>query len=71
LESVSLTEEEIAAADCVVIITGHHSLDYERVVTHARLVVDTCNATATVSEATGPSGALTQKIVRLGAPMPR
>ena len=70
LESVSLTKEEIAAADCVVVITGHRSLDYERVVTHARLVVDTCNATATVSKAGDPSRAPSQKIVRLGAPMP-
>ncbi|HIE38961.1 MAG TPA: nucleotide sugar dehydrogenase, partial [Anaerolineae bacterium] len=46
LESVSLTDEELRAADCVVIVTGHHSLDYEQVVEKAPLVVDCCNATA-------------------------
>ncbi len=62
LESVALTEEEIAAADCVVVVTGHRSLDYTCVVQHAALVLDTCNATATVSKGR-------EKIVRLGAPM--
>jgi UDP-N-acetyl-D-glucosamine dehydrogenase len=72
LESVGLTEGEIAAADCVVIVTGHRSLDYGRVVAHAGLVVDTCNATATLSSRQDPSAAgLRRKIVRLGAPLPR
>ena len=72
LESVGLTEGEIAAADCVVIVTGHRSLDYGRVAAHADLVVDTCNATAVVSSRQDPSGAeLRRKIVRLGAPLPR
>jgi len=62
LESVPLTEEEIAAADCVVIVTGHRCLDYARVVRHADLIVDTCNATAAVDEGR-------EKIVRLGAPL--
>jgi len=62
LESVPLTEEEIAAADCVVIVTDHHSLDYERVVKYADLVVDTRNAIAGISEGR-------EKIVRLGAPL--
>nr|HID12276.1 nucleotide sugar dehydrogenase [Anaerolineae bacterium] len=70
LESVPLTEEEIGAADCVVIVTGHRSLDYEHVVKHANLVVDTCNATAVVSDRQNPSKAqLWRKIVRLGAPL--
>jgi len=62
LESVPLTEEEIAAADCVVVVTDHHSLDYERVVKHANLVVDTRNATAGIA-------GHRETIVRLGAPM--
>jgi UDP-N-acetyl-D-glucosamine dehydrogenase len=62
LESVSLTEEELGAADCVVVVTGHRSLNYERVVLYADLVVDTCNATAAVDKDRG-------KIVRLGAPL--
>ncbi len=43
--SVELTDEELAAADCVVITTDHSVIDYERVVRLARLVVDTRNAT--------------------------
>ncbi|MDY7076976.1 MAG: nucleotide sugar dehydrogenase [Chloroflexota bacterium] len=64
LESAPLTEEEIAAADCVVIVTGHRSLDYAQVVKHANLIVDTCNVTAGISD----DG---KKIVRLGAPLPQ
>jgi len=65
LESAPLTEAEIAAADCVVIVTGHRHLDYECVVAHADLVVDTCNATAGVSDSDRKD-----KIVRLGVPLP-
>jgi UDP-N-acetyl-D-glucosamine dehydrogenase len=43
--SVELTDEELGAADCVVITTDHSVIDYERVVRLARLVVDTRNAT--------------------------
>ncbi|MER3545934.1 MAG: hypothetical protein C4311_15415 [Chloroflexota bacterium] len=63
LTSVPLTAEMLAGQDCVVIVTGHSAIDYAWVVAHARLVVDTCNATARV-----PSGR--DKIVRLGAPSP-
>ncbi|CDM66578.1 nucleotide sugar dehydrogenase [Pyrinomonas methylaliphatogenes] len=44
LRSVALTPEELAAADCVVIVTDHSKVDYEMVVEHARLIVDTRNA---------------------------
>jgi UDP-N-acetyl-D-glucosamine dehydrogenase len=64
LKSVALTEEELAAADCVVIVTDHRSVDYERVVRHARLIVDTRNTTA------GLPGD-EKKIVRLGASLLR
>jgi UDP-N-acetyl-D-glucosamine dehydrogenase len=63
LQSVPLTDERLRTADCVVIVTGHHGLDYERVVDRARLVVDTCNATVGLKE----SSAL---ILRLGTPNP-
>jgi hypothetical protein len=36
---------EVAAADCVVIITDHQEVDYESIVKTAQLVVDTRNAT--------------------------
>ncbi len=62
LESVELTEQELAVADCVVIVTNHRNVDYERVARHADLVVDTRNAIA--GERGGGA-----RIVRLGAPL--
>jgi UDP-N-acetyl-D-glucosamine dehydrogenase len=62
LESMALTEDELVAADCVVIVTEHRSVDYERVVRLAQLIVDTRNATAGVT-------GYEEKIVRLGAPL--
>ena len=44
LNSVALTDEEIKLADCVVIVTNHSAVDYQRVVSLAPLVVDTRNA---------------------------
>ncbi|HYV98224.1 MAG TPA: nucleotide sugar dehydrogenase [Gemmatimonadaceae bacterium] len=44
--SVPLTDEELARADAVVIVTDHKAVDYQRVVDLASLVVDTRNATA-------------------------
>jgi UDP-N-acetyl-D-glucosamine dehydrogenase len=42
---IELTMKEVAAADCVVIITDHHGVDYEGIVKAAQLIVDTRNAT--------------------------
>jgi UDP-N-acetyl-D-glucosamine dehydrogenase len=61
LESVSLTDEELSTADCVVVVTGHRDVDYGRVVNQAVRVVDTCNAMVDVKEGVG-------KVLRLGAP---
>jgi len=44
LSSVALTEDEISASDCVVIVTNHSDVDYARVIELAPLVVDTRNA---------------------------
>jgi UDP-N-acetyl-D-glucosamine dehydrogenase len=44
LSSVALSEEEIKAADCIVIVTNHSDIDYTRVTELAPLVVDTRNA---------------------------
>ncbi len=44
LSSVELTDEEIGASDCVVIVTNHSDIDYARVTEKAGLVVDTRNA---------------------------
>ena len=43
-KGVELTDEEIASADCVVFTTNHACFDVERIVSKARLVVDTRNA---------------------------
>ncbi|HEU4748207.1 MAG TPA: nucleotide sugar dehydrogenase, partial [Gemmatimonadaceae bacterium] len=44
--SVVLNDDAISTADVVVIVTDHTSIDYQRVVKLARLIVDTRNATA-------------------------
>ncbi|MGQ0642947.1 MAG: nucleotide sugar dehydrogenase [Gemmatimonadaceae bacterium] len=44
-EGVDLTPERLGAADAVVIITDHSTVNYQDVVDHAALVIDTRNAT--------------------------
>jgi UDP-N-acetyl-D-glucosamine dehydrogenase len=44
-----LTAELVQNADCVVIMTDHTNIDYEWLVSHAAMVVDTRNATKSVS----------------------
>jgi UDP-N-acetyl-D-glucosamine dehydrogenase len=44
LQSVPLTDEELRAADCVVIVTNHSEIDYQRICNLASLIVDTRNA---------------------------
>ncbi len=44
LESISLTDEELRSADCVIIVTDHSGIDYHRVCQLTSLVVDTRNA---------------------------
>jgi UDP-N-acetyl-D-glucosamine dehydrogenase len=61
LTSVPLTEAALTQSDCVVIVTGHRTLDYDWVVRHARCVVDSCNATAGVREQP-------PTVLRMGAP---
>jgi UDP-N-acetyl-D-glucosamine dehydrogenase len=46
MESVALTPEFLEAQDAVLIVTDHSKFDYDRIVAHAPLVVDTRNATA-------------------------
>jgi UDP-N-acetyl-D-glucosamine dehydrogenase len=50
LRSVPLTAEALAAADAVLIAADHTGVDYDFVVRHSRLVVDTRNATRHVRE---------------------
>jgi UDP-N-acetyl-D-glucosamine dehydrogenase len=42
--SVELTPDVVAAADCVMIVTDHTSVDYRMIKRTAKLVVDTRNA---------------------------
>jgi UDP-N-acetyl-D-glucosamine dehydrogenase len=44
-KSVPLVASALAAADCVLIVADHSGIDYEWVVQHSLLVVDTRNAT--------------------------
>jgi UDP-N-acetyl-D-glucosamine dehydrogenase len=57
-DSIHLDMNDLADYDCVVITTNHSKYDFEAVVEHARLVVDTRNATAKMED---------EKIIRLGA----
>lgn len=49
-ESVELTAENIASYDAVLISTNHDAYDYDFIVKHAQLIVDTRNATRNVRE---------------------
>ncbi len=60
LESTPLTQAELVASDVVVVVTGHHSVDYRVVAEHAPLIVDTTNVTAGLGTR--------DRVVRLGAP---
>ena len=44
LASVQLTNEELQAADCVIIVTDHSDIDYKRICSLVPLIVDTRNA---------------------------
>jgi UDP-N-acetyl-D-glucosamine dehydrogenase len=41
MKAVDLTEDELRAADCVLVLTDHPEFDYGAVARHARLIVDT------------------------------
>ena len=46
LTSTPLTAENLATADCVLVATGHAAYDYDFILNHARLIVDTRNVFA-------------------------
>ena len=46
--SIPLSRERIERADCVIILTNHSCIDYERICNAATLVIDTRNATKDV-----------------------
>jgi UDP-N-acetyl-D-glucosamine dehydrogenase len=49
LKSMALTDAFLASQDCVVVVTDHSAYQFEHVVRHARVVVDTRNATRGIS----------------------
>jgi len=48
LRSVELTPKLLGSMNCVVIVTNHSTYDYDFIVEHSKIVVDTRNATRTV-----------------------
>ena len=44
MQSVELTDDELASADCAIIVTDHSGIDYQRVCALSKLIVDTRNA---------------------------
>jgi UDP-N-acetyl-D-glucosamine dehydrogenase len=49
MSSQTLTPEFLASQDCLLIATDHTAFDYEEIVRHGRLIVDTRNATKAVT----------------------
>ena len=43
---MQLSPEVISSSDAVIIVTDHSNIDYAMILDHAKLVVDTRNATA-------------------------
>ena len=41
LSSVELTDDQIAKYDCVVVLTDHSDFPYQRILSQAKLIVDT------------------------------
>ncbi|MCC9604489.1 nucleotide sugar dehydrogenase [Blastopirellula sp. JC732] len=50
LESVPLTPENLASFDAVMIVTDHDDYDYQQIVDHSQLLIDTRNATKNVTK---------------------
>jgi UDP-N-acetyl-D-glucosamine dehydrogenase len=46
--SIPISQERLERADCVLILTDHSAVDYDRVASQAKLVIDTRNATKNV-----------------------
>jgi UDP-N-acetyl-D-glucosamine dehydrogenase len=62
-ESVAFSDAELARADAVVIVTDHSSIDYQRLVDKAALVVDTRNALGRTKPSRARIVSLTSKAV--------
>jgi UDP-N-acetyl-D-glucosamine dehydrogenase len=53
LQGKTMDQRTLESADCVVIVTDHSSYDWQFVVDHSRLIVDTRNATRKTNSASG------------------
>ncbi len=51
MSSRELTEDYLASRDCVLIVTDHSAYDWDWIVRHSPLIVDTRNATRGVADA--------------------
>ena len=60
MKSQKLTDELISQVDCVIITTDHNKYDFENIVKHANLIIDTRNATKSAQHKD-------RKIIRLGS----
>ena len=58
MRSIKLNDRNLKNKDCVVIITDHDCFDYRSIMSSAKLVVDTRNAT-------GKTGSRLKKVVKL------
>lgn len=61
MDSVPYSPELLSTVDCVVLLADHSAFDFDEVVSRARLVVDTRNATKTSAS----------NVYKIGAPNPR
>jgi len=50
MQSQGLTPEFLASQDCVLLATDHSAYDYDFIVRHSPLILDTRNATKNVAE---------------------
>ncbi len=50
MDALPYSDELVADTDIVVITTDHTAFDYERIVSNAKVVIDTRNATKKVTE---------------------
>jgi UDP-N-acetyl-D-glucosamine dehydrogenase len=62
-EGVALTVEELERADAVVVVTDHKAIDWDLVVDHARVVVDTRNVLARKNHGVARVIALAEPVV--------
>ncbi len=52
LKSTDLSPRLMKSMDCAVIVTNHSSYDYDHIVKHSKMVIDTRNATQNVKRGT-------------------